>query len=295
MKKKGCLQVKIRLKGRLYFFIPVFIALFLSLMLPGCESFLSGIFEKTAKKGVQLEDRDVGGLKETQLREIIREEAKKIDKEAKDARVDEQTWEVHSEVTGRKVNVEKTLESILAAEEGENVKLYVEKIKPKVLAAQLEANIVEIADYSSPLLNKGESRVNNIELAASRINYKKLDPGEEFSFNRTVGKRTEAKGYEEAPIIIRTEDGPKKGYGVGGGVCQLSSTIYNAVEECGLEVTERHLHSIDVGYVPEGEDATVAYGEVDFRFKNTRNHPIMLRVYVTDERVTVRILENRNS
>jgi vancomycin resistance protein YoaR len=73
-------------------------------------------------------------------------------------------------------------------------------------------------------------------------------------------KRTKAKGYEVAPIIKRTEEGAKKGYGVGGGICQLSSTIYNAVDEAGLEVTERHLHSKDVGYIERGRDAMFHMG-----------------------------------
>ena len=81
---------------------------------------------------------------------------------------------------------------------------------------------------------------------------------------------------------------------MGGGVCQLSTTMFNAVEECGLEVTERHTHSSEVTYVPEGEDAAVSYGSIDFKFKNTRQYPIMLKVYVESNTLVVKILENRN-
>lgn len=283
------------MKKKVIYLYPVMLAvLILSLLSGACSLKLSDITERTAKKGVYIEDTDVGGLKESEILEIIGRYAGTIDKAAVDAVVDERTWEVRPEQEGRKVNVQKTLEAVMNAEENEKVELFVEKIKPTVTAEQLQAGIVEIASYSTPLLDRSEPRVNNIKIAAERIDYKKLAPGEEFSFNGTVGRRTEAKGYEEAPIIIRTEDGPETGYGVGGGVCQLSTTIYNAVEECGMEVTERHMHSKKVGYVPRGEDATVSYGTADFKFRNSRKYPVMLRVHVTGKRVTVRILENRN-
>lgn len=272
----------------------VLTVLLLSQLLGACD--LKDLYstERKVKKDVYIEDRNVGGLKESEVLEIIESYARDLDKPAKDAAIDEKTWEVQPAQEGKKVNVEKTLEAVMNAEESEKVELFMEVVKPAVTAERLQAGIVEIASYSTPLLDRSEARVNNIRLAAERIDFKKLAPGEEFSFNETVGRRTEAKGYEEAPIIIRTEDGPKNSTGVGGGVCQLSTTIYNAVEECGLEVTERHMHSKKVDYVAKGEDATVSYGTADFKFRNNRKHPIMLRVHVTGKRVTVRILENRN-
>jgi len=259
----------------------------------GCSGFL-GIGERKAKEDVRLGEYEVGGLRESQILEIIESHAKKEDEEAVDAKLDENTWEVYDEKKGKKVKVDKTLEAVLNAEEGEEVRFVVEEIIPKITYDMLERNIVTIGSYSTPLLNREDNRIHNIELASEKIDYYKLEPGEEFSFNRVVGRRTEAKGYEEAPIIIRTKDGPKKDYGVGGGVCQISSTLYNAVEECGLEITERHMHSKDVGYVPRGEDATVAYGSIDFKFRNNRNHPVMIRTWVSEKSVTAKIIENRN-
>lgn len=250
--------------------------------------------EKKAKKNVLLEGKNIGGLKESEIREKIVKYATKVDKPVKDTAVNEKTWEVILGQEGKKVDVQGTLDKTLNAAESEKIKLIIENIKPAITSKQLQQKVVEIGNYSTPLLNRGKSRINNIGLAAKQINFKKIAPGEEFSFNKTVGRRTEAKGYEEAPIIIKTENGPQKGKGVGGGICQISSTIYNAIEECGMEVIERHLHSKDVGYVPKGEDATVVYNSIDFRFRNVRKHPIMLRVYLTNKRVTVRVIENKN-
>jgi vancomycin resistance protein YoaR len=251
--------------------------------------------ERTVKNNVHLGDRNIGGLKEPEVREIIADMARKVNAEPKNAEVDSGTWEVIRGKAGKRVNVEKILNAALTAEENSKVKLLVEDTMPAVTSDMLAEKIKVIGSYTTNLIDKTDSRVNNIDLASGKIDQKKLLPGEEFSFNKTVGRRTQTKGYEEAPIIVRTEEGPKKGYGVGGGICQLSTTIYNAIEECSLEVTERHLHSKNVGYVPKGDDATVAYGSADFKFRNNRQNPIMIRVYSKKNSLTVQIIENRNA
>ncbi|NSW91227.1 MAG: VanW family protein [Firmicutes bacterium] len=250
--------------------------------------------EPRVKKDVYLEDENVGGLTRQEVLKKIQEHASKIDVAAKDAIMEPSSWGIFEGKPGLKVNIGKTLENVLNAEEGQKVELVLERVYPNITNQHLQSNIVEIASYSTPIVDKSESRMNNIKIAAEKINNKILQTGEEFSFNRVVGRRTEDKGYEYAPIIIKTEDGHKKKDGIGGGVCQLSTTLYNAVEECGLEVTERHTHSSDVTYVPEGEDATVSYGSIDLKFINTRKYPIMIKVYVEGEELIVKILENRN-
>lgn len=251
--------------------------------------------ERTVKGNVCLEGRNVGGLKESEVRDIIRVHSERVNTGVVNAVLNEKSWKISREKDGKSVDAEATLQKLLNAKEGEKVRLVLKTLKPQVTAEALRKNIVEIASYTTPLLDRRHSRVNNIDLASEKINGYKLQPGEEFSFNKAVGRRTEAKGYEEAPIIIKTPDGPEKKLGVGGGICQLSSTIYNAAEECGLEITERHLHSKNVGYVPKGEDATVAYGSIDLKFKNSRSHPIMLRVHLKRKSLTVKVYENRNS
>lgn len=268
-----------------------------TLSLGGCRQggITERIIERNIKNNVYLEGKNVKGLKETELRKNLETHAARLNSEPGNAKFDDVTWDIKTaEKPGRRVNIEKTAEALLSAADGANLKLVVDEIKPNITADGLQRNIVEISKFSTPILDKHWARVNNIEIAAGRINYKKLWPGEEFSFNRTVGKRTEAKGYEEAPIIVKTEDGYKKGYGTGGGICQLASTLYNAANKAGMEITERHIHSKYVGYVPRGKDATVSYGTVDFKFKNNRKYPVMIRTYVGSNSLTIRIFENRN-
>ena len=123
----------------------------------------------------------------------------------------------------------------------------------------------QIGYFSTKILDKEEDRVNNLKICAHVLDGHVVSSGDTFSFNDAVGMRTRDKGYEEARILI---DG-KKGYAVGGGVCQISSTIYNAVLAAGLETVERHDHDRDVHYVPRGQDAAVSYGTLDFKFKTT--------------------------
>lgn len=265
-------------------------------LLNACSPNLEKLPERNVKNNVYFEGENVGGMKEAEILQKVKGYAQKLDRQAENAALDGERWEVaKTERAGKKVNIEKTLEMILNSAEGAKIKLVAEEVKPEITSEKLNKGITEIGSYSTPIVDKQESRVNNIELASQKIDYKKLAPGEEFSFNRTVGKRTEARGYEQAPVIIKTEDGYKKGFGVGGGVCQLATTLYNAVEKAGMEITERHVHSKNVGYVPKGQDATVSYGAVDFKFKNNRNFPVMIRVYSTKSTLTVKLFENRNS
>ena len=99
-----------------------------------------------------------------------------------------------------------------------------------------------------------------------------LGVGDIFSFNTTVGERTEARGYQKAKEIVNK----KMVAGIGGGICQTSSTLYNAVDQLDVKYVEHHNHSLNVGYVPKGRDATVSWGGPDFRFENSLNVPLLL-------------------
>lgn len=157
---------------------------------------------------------------------------------------------------------------------------------PSPTKAEKDPN--EISRYSTEILNKDENRVHNIKLAAKKLNHTVIEPGETFSFNGVLGKRTEEKGYEEAPILLGNGE---EGEGVGGGICQVSSTLYNAVLQTNMEIVERHRHSEAVPYVPEGKDATVVYNSKDFRFKNTKDYPVEIVIAVSEEKVTVRLFK----
>lgn len=121
-----------------------------------------------------------------------------------------------------------------------------------------------------------KGRVFNIDKSANTINQIVLGPGDRFYFNSIVGNASKANGYQLATVIVNGEFVP----GYGGGVCQTSSTLYNAVTRAGLEILELHHHSKSVGYVPQGKDATVAYGYKDFKFSNNRSYPIKIKTVV---------------
>ncbi|MCX8131342.1 MAG: VanW family protein [Clostridia bacterium] len=260
-----------------------------------CNSYSGISNEESIKKNVMVEGENVGGLKKSEIMRKILIYCGRVDKSAQDAKLDSETWEVEiNEHSGKKVNVKRTVELLLNANPGEKGRLIIEEVHPRVTAEMLENNIKLLGSFTTIILDQRDERTNNIRLASERLDYVKVGPGEEFSFNEVLGKRTPGKGYEKAPIIIKTEKGPKKTYGIGGGICQLSSTLYNAVEEAGLKITERHSHSKAVGYVHKGKDAMVLYGSADFRFINPGNYPIMIRVFISGDKLTVRILENRN-
>lgn len=136
--------------------------------------------------------------------------------------------------------------------------------------------------YDSTNLN----RSTNIDIACERINGTILEPGETFSFNKIVGERTAKNGFKEALIYT----GGEVDYGLGGGICQISSTLYNAVLKANLDIVERKNHSMTVSYLPVGQDASVSYGSVDFKFTNSRTYPIKIIAIANNGVITISIL-----
>lgn len=133
-------------------------------------------------------------------------------------------------------------------------------------------------------------RTANIVLAAEAINNTVVFPGEKFSFNQTVGKRTKEKGYLPAPIIVRGE----LSEGIGGGICQVSSTLFNAVDQAGVQIVERYSHSRSVPYVKPGRDATVSWYGPDFSFRNDRHQPLLIRAKVVGGSVDIRVFSSED-
>ena len=129
-----------------------------------------------------------------------------------------------------------------------------------------------LSTYSTRYSTRDRDRTTNLQLAASKINGTVLMPGETFSYNQVVGERTIAAGYKEAPIYVSG----KVVDGLGGGICQITSTLYNAVLYANLEIVERSNHQFVPSYVTASRDATVVYGSIDFKFKNNRDYPIKL-------------------
>ncbi|WLD92662.1 VanW family protein [Alkalihalobacillus sp. AL-G] len=147
-------------------------------------------------------------------------------------------------------------------------------IYPKVDSELLaHIRVQQIGQYVTYFNVNNENRTHNISLAADAMDNYVIFPGEIFSFNKVVGKRTQEKGYMRAPVIVKGE----LQEGVGGGICQVSSTLFNAVDQAGLKIVERYSHSRRVPYVPPGRDATVSWYGPDFQFSNKYNQPILIR------------------
>lgn len=133
--------------------------------------------------------------------------------------------------------------------------------------------------------NPNIPRAINVSLAASRINGVVIQPGESFSFSQTILPRTKENGYVEAPIIMNDEFVP----GIGGGICQVSSTLYAAMLSAGIPATERHPHSLAVSYIPTGMDATISGNAVDLKFTNIFDKPIQIQASAYEGTLTVTI------
>ncbi|MFK9090374.1 VanW family protein [Bacillus salipaludis] len=150
-------------------------------------------------------------------------------------------------------------------------------------AAQLGEALV--ASYTTYFNNGVAGRTKNITLSAEAINNVIVGVGDSFSFNTTVGPSDAEHGYQPAPELL---DG-KLVDGIGGGICQTSSTLYNAIDQVAVSYIEKYNHSAHVGYVPTGRDATVSYGGKDFRFKNTTGVPVVLKSIVKKGSLTVEV------
>ena len=134
-----------------------------------------------------------------------------------------------------------------------------------------------LGTYKTYYNSSNKDRTTNLRLASNKIDGTVLMPGETFSYNKVVGERTIAAGYKEAPIYA----GGKVVDGIGGGICQVSSTLYNAVIFANLDIVSRTNHRFVPSYVTAGRDATVVYGSIDFKFKNTRKYPIKIESSVS--------------
>lgn len=164
----------------------------------------------------------------------------------------------------------------------------VQKPAPKQESVRKETNENKIlASFNTNILDSDPDRVNNIRLASRKINGFILKPGSIFSFNEVVGRREAKTGYKTAKVLVNGEASED----VGGGICQLSSTIYNTALKLNMEIIERHEHSGDVSYIPDGKDAAVSYGYKDLKFKNNKDYSVKLLVSVKNGKVYVSMLK----
>lgn len=142
-----------------------------------------------------------------------------------------------------------------------------------------------IAEFSTKFSTNDSNRVENLTTAAKALDKKEIRPGESFSFNDTIGPRTEQTGYKEAKVIIDNE----YVLGTGGGICQVSSTLYNTVLLANLPIVERTPHAVTVAYVPLGQDATVNFPNIDLKFTNNTPSLVYIRTEVKNGTITVKL------
>ena len=193
-----------------------------------------------------------------------------------DAALDPDSMEVTDHVVGVDFDV-RTLEAVYrSAGAGETFSIPLTVTQPKVTREELNSLLFrDLLGEGTTRVSGSANRISNVRLSAEACNNVILLPGEEFSYNGTTGSRTAAKGYKNAP----TYQAGQSVDDIGGGICQTSSTIYYAVLHTALEVVERHNHQFTTGYVDMGMDATVYFGSLDFRFRNSTDYPIKI---VTD-------------
>lgn len=198
-----------------------------------------------------------------------------------------ETYEASKEVLGYGFVVEDVQKLLDALPEGGSVEVEFQFLLPEFTKASLEKEIftdVLVAIDTPHTWNN--NRTNNLILACEAINGYVVKPGATFSFNEVVGERTAEKGYREATVYSGMQSVPE----VGGGVCQVASTLYYGALLADFEIVERAVHTFTVDYVPMGMDATVYWGYLDFKFKNNTGHPLKIYMSVHDGSVYLEIL-----
>lgn len=198
-----------------------------------------------------------------------------IYKEPQDAYFTKNPFTIHPHVNGvdLSISLEEAKNKVANATEGD-ITIPLKITTPKVTTNQIgtEAFPNRLGTFTTYFSTADGNRTSNIRLATKKINGVVLMPGETFSYNQVVGKRTAAAGFKAAHAF----SGGKVVDEIGGGICQVSSTLYNTVLLANLQIVERRNHHFNTGYVKPGTDATVAWGGVDFKFKNSRNYPIKI-------------------
>lgn len=250
---------------------------------------LAEIYSGTPKESYTL---DTSGLEEAAKAEAAKAAAQ-WDKKAKNGAIS--SYDASSgkfvfsgEEAGHAVDQEKLAADILDAlnrkDFGAALTAVVNPVEPEISEAAAREKYKTIGSFTTKTTSNSK-RNNNIKLSCQAINGIVLQPGEEFSFNDRVGQRTEAKGYQGAAAYNNGEVVQE----IGGGVCQTSSTLYNAVVKAGLKTTSRRSHTFEPSYVTPGTDATVSWGGPDYAFVNNSSSAVGIRASYANQEVTISI------
>jgi vancomycin resistance protein YoaR len=223
-----------------------------------------------------------------QAKRTLERYRERVHRDPENARLDLDGKRNVPDVSGRELDVPSTIAAIASGARDQDtvfavVATPIQAAVTKDMLGELDVSHV-LGSFETDFAHRGGPRVLNIRRAASLLDGLVLGPGEEFSFNHAVGPRTLERGFVEAPEIVNDE----MVQGLGGGVCQVASTLHAAAVYGGLEVLRRRSHSRPSGYAPLGLDATVIYGEVDLRLKNPYQTPIIIHAY-NPTKTTVRV------
>ncbi|TJX14292.1 hypothetical protein E9840_06445 [Tissierella creatinini] len=217
-----------------------------------------------------------------------------LNQEAKDATLEYNgtTFIVTKEKPGLAIKKSELINLLVdSIQDQEDIQIPVDAVEPKVTEKVLSRVNGVIGEFSTSFKGSSSGRIQNIKQASKSVNNLLVLPGEEISFNEKVGPIGPSTGYMEAPVIVNGELTP----GVGGGVCQSSTTLYNALLLSDVTIVERHPHSIAASYVPRGTDGAVARGYLDLKFKNDFDFPIYIQSNVAGNRIHFYIFGDKNS
>ncbi len=224
------------------------------------------------------------------LNDNLNQIANKIDKEPQNAKIDikNKSINITPETSGYIIDKEKLKDTILYNIENNNyadIAILGKEIHAQITKEYLSKINTLLGEFPTTFNASNYNRSYNVKLASEKVNGILLNPGEEFSFNDTTGKRGLSQGFKMAPVIVQGQIQE----GVAGGVCQVSSTLYNAALYSGITITDRRNHTIPSSYVTKGRDATVSFGSIDFKFKNYYQNPIYIENVVVSNKVISRV------
>ena len=229
----------------------------------------------------------------TELINKIEKDVNKNPVNATITKVGGSSFEVSSDKKGAALEKDKLIKDVDKLINGEvgtdiNIEAPIKEVTAKITKDKLSTINAKISSSTTSFSSSSSNRCYNIELASKAINGTVLLPGDTFSFNGVVGERTVSKGYKEAGVII----GNKVDSGIGGGICQVSTTLYNAILRSNIKSVERTHHSLPSSYVDLGMDATVDYGNLDYKFKNTLEYPIYIEAVTVNKTITFNVYSN---
>ena len=224
------------------------------------------------------------------VRHSLENAARKADRDPVNASISikGETISIVPEKPGIKLDVERSLERLTtSANSGSReANLVITAAKPAITTADLRGIDGVIASYSTPYMASQRDRTHNLKIACREINGALIKPGGTFSYNKTVGPRLRELGFRDALMFVDGQVEP----GTGGGVCQVSTTVYNVALLADMRILKRAHHSRPVVYAPVGRDATVAYPAIDLRFENTSDSPIYIAASVGKRTVDITVL-----